>query len=125
ARLSDNVVRQDEFAEVAAVEALVRPDARLGESARLRVGVRVERRISDAAAGPESATAHFVRVRFTRHAIGKVGDSARMLRRRRSRKARDRQIEGAPEEMHGAALADEAGAELFEPSIRLNQGTPE
>jgi len=92
--------------EVGAVEGLIGTDARLSESGRFRIGIRVVSRITDAAARPESTTAHFMGIGFTSHAIRKMGDSARMLRRGPTRKARDRQIKGAPEEMHRTAFAD-------------------
>src|ERR671919_276064 len=45
--------------------------------------------------------------------------------RRPSGKARDRQIEAAPEEMHRTALATKARSELLEHPIALHQNAPE
>src|SRR3979411_631119 len=49
-----------------------------------------------------------------RHAAG-------MPRRAPARKARHREIEAAPEEMHRARLAEEGGAELLEHPIGIDQ----
>src|SRR4030088_3645583 len=49
-----------------------------------------------------------------RHAAG-------MARRAPARKARHREIEAAPEEMHRAGLAEEGGAELLEHPIGIDQ----
>src|SRR5262249_18230070 len=46
-------------------------------------------------------------------------------RRGAAGKARHRQIETAPEEMHGACLADEAGTKFIHHAIGLQQGQPE
>src|SRR4029077_2162054 len=61
------------------------------------------------AAGPEAVADHLVRVRLTRDRIG-----AGTLRRAVSGEARHRDVEAAPEEMYGAALADELAPEPLE-----------
>ena len=48
-----------------------------------------------------------------------------MLRRTSSRKARDRKIEAAPEEVHRADFAQEAGAKILEHAIDLDERPPE
>ena len=48
-----------------------------------------------------------------------------MLGRPAARKTRDREIERSPEQMHGTALADEAGAEFLEDPVALHEGAPE
>src|SRR5207244_10806449 len=66
------------------------------------------------AAGPEPVADHFVRVRLARDRVG-----AGPLRRAAAGKARDREIEAAPEKMHGAALADELAARSEEHTSEL------
>ncbi len=46
--------------------------------------------------------------------VGQAGDAAGMFGRLSPGKARHREIEAAPEEMHRARLAEEAGAKAFE-----------
>ena len=48
-----------------------------------------------------------------------------MPRRAAAGKPRHREIEAAPEEMHRARLAEEAGAELLEHAIGIDQDLPE
>src|SRR4029450_13973546 len=52
-------------------------------------------------------------------------DAAGMRRRRPSGKARDRQIEAAPEKMHRTAFATKPRSELLEHAIALHQHAPE
>src|SRR5690606_32493994 len=86
----------------------------------------VERRIGHgASARPESATADLLRVRFPRDRIGQVRNTAGMLRSRPSREAGDGEIRGAPEEVHGTALPDEAAAELLEHPVDLHEDAAE
>ena len=49
--------------------------------------------------------------------VGQMRHTAGMARRATAREARHRQIETAPEEMHRARLAEEAGAELLEDAV--------
>ena len=73
-RLPDPIVRQNEFAQIGTVKRGFGPDGRSAESRRLRIRVRVERRVGNrAAARPETATRHFVRIRFARHRSGRLG----------------------------------------------------
>ena len=66
------------------------------------------------AARPEPGAADLVRVGLARHPVRQVRDAAGMRRRGPAREARDREVGRAPEEMHRAALADEARAEALE-----------
>src|SRR6185437_2887016 len=69
---------------------------------------------------PESHAADLVRVRFAGNRIG-----TRTLGSAPAREARYGEIEAAPEEMHRAALADEARAELAEHAVERDQDAPE
>src|SRR5579859_3570482 len=103
------------------VERSGRPNAPLRKTGRLRRSVRIESGALDVpAAGPESRAADLVRIRFARDGIG-----ARPLRRGSAGKARDRQIEAAPEKMHGAGLALKSGAEFLEHVVGPDQNAPE
>lgn len=57
---------------------------------------------------------------FARDGIG-----ARALRGASTRKSRDGMVEAAPEKVHGAGLAEEAGAELLENAIHGEEDLPE
>src|SRR5882672_469829 len=57
--------------------------------------------------------------------IGQMRHAARMARRATAREARYRQIETAPEEMHRACLAEEAGAELLEDAVGIDEDLQE
>ena len=50
-----------------------------------------------------------------------VRDAARMRRRRASREARRREIEGSPEQMNRAGLSQEAAPKLLEHGIHLDE----
>ena len=66
-----------------------------------------------------------MRVRLPHHPIGTGSACRRMFRRASSREACDRKIERAPEEMHRAALPDEARSESLEHALALHQRPPE
>src|SRR6185312_12876372 len=103
-----------------AVPGRGRTDRRAREALRRRYRVGVERRLPHrAAARPEAATAHLVRVCLARDVIG-----AWPLRRAPPREAGHRQVEAAPEELHRAAFADEAAPEFLEHSVGLRQDAP-
>src|SRR5262249_13029164 len=51
--------------------------------------------------------------------------AARMRRREPAGKARDREVEASPEEMHRADLADKTGPEQREHAMRAEQNAPE
>ena len=125
-RRPHHVVRQDELVEIRAVERLAWPDRGAGEPGRFRVRVCVVGGIRDRpAARPEPGAADFVRVCLARDAIGKVGNAARMRRRRTARKSRDGEIERPPEEVHRAALAEEARTKPLEHTVVLHEHAPE
>ena len=120
------VVGQDEFAERLAEERRVRPHLRRAEARWLRIGIGIERRIIDrAAARPEAGAADFVRIGFAGHRIGQIRHAAGMARRAPAGEARHREIETAPEEMHRARLAEEAGAELLEDAVAVHEDLQE
>src|SRR5262249_39197174 len=73
----------------------------------------------------EAGAADLVRVRVARDAVRQAGHAAGVQRRRTAREARDGEVRRAPEEVDGAALADEARAETLEHAIRLLQDLPE
>src|SRR5437762_1949827 len=76
--------------------------------------------VADAAAGPKADAADLVGIGFAGDGIG-----AGALWSAASGKARDRMVEAAPEKMHGAGLAQEAGAELLENAVRGDENLPE
>src|SRR5579883_285796 len=89
------------------------------ESGRLGRGVGIKRRAFDlASSGPESGAAGFVRIGLARDRVGP-------LRRRSAGEPSDRQIEAAPEEMHRAALADEARTKILQNRAGRNENAPE
>src|SRR5271168_3861556 len=102
------------------IVSLCRTCRRLPES--LRFGRRipiVRRSFNVAAPRPESRAAHFVRIRFARDRI-----RSRTLRRPPSRKSRGRQIEAAPEKMHGTGFPDEARAKFDKNLLAARQNPP-
>src|SRR5215212_11271797 len=124
-RLSNGVIGQDEQAQIIVV-------SRCGRAYRclciaLRFGIRIgkECRLSIASiAGPEAAAADFMRIGFL---IGRKSDVGRVPRRQGSApagKARDRQIETAPEKMDRAHLSKKRRAKELEHAIALDQRSP-
>src|SRR5215472_2622020 len=83
-----------------------------------RIGI-IRRALDTASSGPESGTAHFMRIRFSSNRIS-IGPRWR----RTSAEARYRQIEASPEEMNGTGFADKAGAKFFEHGIAPLQDSP-
>src|SRR5262245_32728669 len=73
---------------------------------------------------PEAAAPAFVRIRFERDEVRRVGNAAGMLWRTPSREAGAGQIEAAPEEMNGTAFAQEVVAEQLQHAIGLCQDLP-
>src|SRR6185295_20170553 len=117
---ADRLVGQKELSHDLAVVGLARLHFEVGEAWWLGVRVSVEHQFRDrAAAWPEAATADLVRVGFLRHPVRHVGDAARMLRRPASREAGDGKIAASPEEVHRAALAEEAATEALQHPIGL------
>ena len=99
-------------------------DRPVGEAVGLRVRVRVEGSFG-AAARPEPAAVHLVAVRQLLDPVGAVRHAARVPRRGPAREARRREVGPTPEEVDGARLADEAGAERAHHPIRLEKCLPE
>src|SRR5271165_261754 len=96
-------------------------DSLFGKPRRLRCGVRIKCRPCDVSSTrPESRAADLMRISFARHQV-----RAGTLRSGSPGKARHRQIEAPPEEMHRAYLADKARAKLFEHGIDPYQNAPE
>ena len=118
-------VGQDELARLGVVAGGRRPTRAGGVALRLGIGIRVEGRFVDRpAAGPEARAAALLRVRLHHHVVRAVRRAARMSRGRAAGEARDRQVEAAPEEVHGALLAVEAAAEALEDAVRLDHRAP-
>src|ERR1051325_1098575 len=123
--LAYRVIRQDEFADFLAVIRASRLDLCVGEAGRLRIGIGIERGLAKTAiAGPKPRTADLVRIRLAIDRIRNVW-VAGWRRRAAAGKARHREIEAAPEEMHRADLAGEAGAEGREDLIDFGKRAPE
>ncbi len=124
-RRADGRVRQEELAEPLVV-ARRRRHLRLAEPAGLRGCVRVQDRLlhRDAglghSAGPEAERDLLVRVRLARDRI-----RAGPLRRAAPGEPRDREIEGAPEEVDGALLPDEAFREPSQRRVAAPEHLPE
>src|SRR6478672_7406229 len=98
---------------------------RLAVARRFRVGVDIKRcpPIS-AVTRPEPATAHLVRVGFGHDPTGHVGGDPAGRWCRAAGKARDREVEAAPEEVDRAYLADKARAEHLQDAVGLRQRLP-
>lgn len=106
ARFPHHIIRQDEFAEIGIEARLFRPDRRVGETGRRRIGIGVKGRIIHAAPSrPEAGRGNFVTIGFADDLIRERRDTARMHRRDPFRGPRDGHVEAAPEEVHGADLA--------------------
>jgi hypothetical protein len=105
---ANGLIRQDEHAEIIIVSACGRSQHRLCIAFRLGIGIGIERRFSIAAiARPEAAAADFMRIGFF---IDPGSDVRRMPCRRGSTpagKARNDQVETAPEKMHRTCLSQE------------------
>ena len=127
ARGSHGVVGHKKLAQLFREKCLRRIHFRRAETLRRRIGVGIERRIVDgpAAARPEAGTRNLVRIGLLGHGIRQMRHTARMARRRTAGKARHRQIEAAPEEMHRTRLAEKAGAEMGEDLAGGEQHAPE
>jgi hypothetical protein len=114
------LIRQDEFVNTGVVAGGARLYRRGLECFGFGHAVGVEGRfVHRAAAGPEAMADDLAR-------IG-IAHPVRAFTRRRGspRKARDRQVEAAPEELHRAALADEGTAAVSEHLLDLEQDAPE
>src|SRR5579863_8932810 len=104
------VIHQKEFVHLRMIESFCGADMRFRKTRWFwsRVGVECGT-LNVTAARPETGANHLMRIGLPCNRICPFP-----RRRSTSRKARDRQIEAAPKEMHWAALADKAGPKLFE-----------
>ena len=102
----------------------VRSHLRFRKFRRRRIGVRVERRVHAAPAGPEPCAAHFVRIGFLHDLRGDARRLAAERRRAAPGKTCDGKIEAAPEEMHGTGLSEEARPECLNTRSDLQQHAP-
>src|SRR4051812_41725715 len=92
----------------------------LGKANWFRNSVGIESRsLNIPAPRPEASAAYLMGVGLLCHRVG-----SRARRGAPARKARDGEIEAAPKEMHGAALADKPGAKLFEDAVDSYQNSP-
>src|SRR5438105_1894889 len=115
------VIAQEEFSQLLTVEGLLRTNQGCRQSRRQRCGIGVERwRSETVIAGPEATTDHFMRVGFPRHAIGPW-----TLWCTPSRKQGECQVETAPEEVDGTALAQKRRAVALHDVVGLHQNAPE
>src|SRR5262249_52679781 len=86
----------------------------------------IERRvIHRTAARPEARTADLVRIGLARNGVGQMRDATWMAWRDTAGESRHGEIKTAPEEMHRARLAEEAGAELFEHAVAVDEDLQE
>ena len=123
---ANGVVRQNELAKSLAEERRFWLHPRGAKARRLGIGIGIERGIIDCArARPEAGAAYFVRISLTGDRIGQVRHAAGMAGRATAGKPRHREIEAPPEEMHRARLAEEAGAELFEHPVGIDEDLEE
>src|SRR6185312_336632 len=122
---TNGIVREHELSE-ALLETRARRQPRGAETIGLRIGIRVERGFGESVGSrPESGAADFMRVRLLRDRIRQARHSARMQRRRTSRKTGHGKIEASPEKMHRTGLAEKSAAEELEQAIGLYEHAPE
>src|SRR5579872_1816854 len=110
-RLPHRFVIEQELAELRAVARLRRTHRGFAEAGRLGRGIGVEDRRFHAAAAASRPEPHAPDLM----GIGLAGDGVGAGPRGRAPagEARYRQVEAAPEKMHGTAFADEAGTEAL------------
>src|SRR5207244_6355625 len=114
-------IAQEEFSQLLTVEGLLRTNRGCRQSRRPRRGIRVESwHWETVIARPEPTTDHFMRVSFPRHAIGPW-----TLWCAPSRKKGECQVEAAPEEVDGTALAQKRRAVALHDGVGLHQYAPE
>src|SRR5665647_308121 len=112
--------------KVVAVKRPARPERGTGISGRFGIRVGIERSVGNRAASrPKSAAAHFVRVGLSSHPVRQIRNAARMYWGFAAGKPGDGKVRSTPEEVHGAALASEAGTKLFKDAVGLHQDAPE
>jgi hypothetical protein len=115
------LIPQEEFSQFATVEGLRWTNGGGWQSRRLRRGIGIERRGGETViAGPEATTDLFMGHRFARHAIG-----PRSLGGAPTGEERHGEVEAAPEEVDGTALAHKRRAEALHDALGLGQDAPE
>src|SRR5690606_3231417 len=82
-----------------------------------RIGVRLEDAFLAGGAGPVTAAADLMRIGLPHHVRPQVGRSPGMGWRLPTGEPGVRQVDGAPEVVDGAGLADEAGPKLLEDAL--------
>src|SRR5437764_4437594 len=115
------LIQQEEFSQFATVEGLLWTNGGGWQSRRLWRGIGIERRGGETViAGPEATIDLFMGHRFARHAIG-----TRSLGGAPTGEERHGEVEAAPEELYGTALAHKRGAEALHDGGGLGQDAPE
>src|SRR6266700_3523074 len=115
------VIKQEEFSQILTVESLLRTNRGGRQSRWFWSGIGIESRGRETViARPEPTTDHFMRVGFPRHAIGPW-----TLWCAPSRKKGECQVEAAPEEVDGTALAQKRRAVALHDGFGLHQDAPE
>src|SRR3546814_12988736 len=79
--------------------------AALAVARRFRQGVGVERGLAESRAGPEAGAGQFMRIRLLHHPVRAVRRAARMQGSAAPREARNREIDGAPDNVRGTRLS--------------------
>src|SRR2546423_9245197 len=115
------LIPQEEFSQFATVEGLLWANGGSWQSRRLWRGIGIERRGGETViAGPEATTDLFMGHRFARHAIG-----TRSLGGAPTGEERHGEVEAAPDEVHGTALAQKRRAVALHDGGGLGQDAPE
>src|SRR5262245_9270113 len=103
------------------IKGTFRSHLALGKTGRFRNNVRIESSVFNISTSwPEAGAAHLMRVGFLSNAVG-----SRTRRGATTRKARYGEIETAPKEVHGAALAHKSSPKLLKDAVNRNQNPPE
>lgn len=119
------VVTQYKFPELVVVVgttgsySLTKPDGFL-----IGVGVKSGTRKA-VITGPESGTAHLVRIRLPDNSVREANHPDGMTRRRPSREAGDGNVEAAAEEMDRTRLAKKATPKFLQYPVHLHERAPE
>ena len=114
-------IGKNEFAKITIENSIGRTDRRIAVPGWRWVGVSVKRRLPQACARPKAGACDFMRIRFPRDIVRKVGNSARVCGRAPTGKTRDSEIETPPKEMRWTAFADPAGTEKIEDLVDMHQ----
>src|SRR6266568_8153244 len=115
------VIKQEEFSQILTVESLLRTNRGGRQSRWFWSGIGIESRgRKTVITRPEATTDHFMRVGFPRDAIGPWTFWCAP-----SRKKGECQVEAAPEEVDGTALAQKRRAVALHDGVGLHQDAPE